>query len=134
MAIYDCYRIRYNTGTAVLEMNTGGETWITVPTAEAIAAILTGYVSGAGIISATDTILQAINKLNGNDALKLPLAGGAMTGALTFTGTTFAMIPPKVTTTQRDAIAAPTAGMFVYNTTTNKLNVYTTTWEAVTSA
>ena len=32
----------------------------------AISAILTGYVSGAGTISATDTILSAIQKLNGN--------------------------------------------------------------------
>lgn len=32
--------------------------------------ILTGYTSGAGTISATDTVLSAINKLNGNDALK----------------------------------------------------------------
>lgn len=29
---------------------------------------LTGYVSGAGTVSATDTVLQAIQKLNGNDA------------------------------------------------------------------
>lgn len=31
-----------------------------------IGKVLTGYISGAGIISATDTILQAIQKLNGN--------------------------------------------------------------------
>ena len=29
--------------------------------------LITGYVSGAGTVAATDTILQAINKLNGND-------------------------------------------------------------------
>jgi hypothetical protein len=34
--------------------------------ARAIAAPLTGYVSGAGTITAADTILQAIQKLNGN--------------------------------------------------------------------
>jgi hypothetical protein len=44
---------------------------------------LTGYISGAGPVGATDTILQAIQKLNGNDALALPLAGGTMTGSLT---------------------------------------------------
>ena len=36
--------------------------------ARAIAAPLTGYVSGAGSISATDSILSAIQKLNGNAA------------------------------------------------------------------
>jgi len=31
--------------------------------------LLTGYVSGAGTVASTDTVLQAIQKLNGNDAL-----------------------------------------------------------------
>lgn len=48
--------------------------------------------------------------------------------------TTKGFLPPRMTTTQRDAIASPAAGLVIYNTTTNKLNVYTTTWEAVTSA
>lgn len=38
-----------------------------------INGVLTGYVSGSGTIAATDTILQAIQKLNGNDALLAPL-------------------------------------------------------------
>lgn len=40
----------------------------TMVNASVISKILTGYVSGAGVISATDTILQAIQKLNGNMA------------------------------------------------------------------
>jgi len=35
-----------------------------------IGSVLTGYTSGAGTVSSTDTVLQAIQKLNGNDALK----------------------------------------------------------------
>ena len=42
----------------------------TVTNAAVIGKVLTGYVSGAGTVAATDTILQAINKLNGNVALK----------------------------------------------------------------
>lgn len=38
--------------------------------ARAIASLLTGFVSGAGVVSATDSILQAIQKLNGNIAAK----------------------------------------------------------------
>ena len=38
--------------------------------------VLTGYTSGAGTVAATDTILQAINKLNGNDAGKLIASAG----------------------------------------------------------
>lgn len=33
-------------------------------------ALLTGYVSGAGTVAATDTVVQAVNKLNGNIATK----------------------------------------------------------------
>ena len=40
----------------------------------ALNAVLTGYTSGAGTVAATDTILQAIQKLNGNAA-----AGGIAT-------------------------------------------------------
>jgi hypothetical protein len=48
--------------------------------------------------------------------------------------TTQGFLPPRMTTAQRDAISSPPAGLMIYNTTTNKLNVYTTAWEQVTSA
>jgi len=50
--------------------------------------------------------------------------------------TTQGFLPPRMTTTQRNAIASPVpAGLMIYNTTTNKLNFYNgTAWEAVTSA
>lgn len=47
--------------------------------------------------------------------------------------TTQGFLPPRMTTAQRDAISSPAAGLIIYNTTTNKLNVYTTTWEQITS-
>jgi hypothetical protein len=47
--------------------------------------------------------------------------------------TTRGFLPPVMTTTQRNAIASPAAGLMIYNTTTAKLNVYTTAWEAITS-
>lgn len=54
----------------------------TVPNATVIAKVLTGFTSGAGTVSATDSILAAIQKVVGNIAAKLGLAGGTMTGAL----------------------------------------------------
>lgn len=56
-----------------------------------------------------------------------------LAGNLALSSTTKAFIPSRMTSTQRDALS-PFAGMVIYNTTTNKLNVYTTAWEAVTSA
>lgn len=56
----------------------------------AVTALLTGYTSGAGTVSATDTVLQAVQKLDGNVAGKAALAGSASqafsTAALTVTG------------------------------------------------
>jgi DNA-binding transcriptional regulator/RsmH inhibitor MraZ len=40
-----------------------------------------------------------------------------------------------MTSTQRDAISSPTAGLVIYNSTSNKLNFYNgSAWEVVTSA
>jgi hypothetical protein len=49
--------------------------------------------------------------------------------------TTMGFLPPKVTTAQKNAIAAPAEGLMVYDTTLHKLCVYTgAAWETVTSA
>ena len=52
--------------------------------ARAIASTLTGYISGAGTITSSDTILTAIQKLNGNtnalSSVYFPLIGGTITG------------------------------------------------------
>jgi hypothetical protein len=46
---------------------TGTQGATVVGNAAVIGKVLTGYVSGAGTVAATDNILQAIQKLNGND-------------------------------------------------------------------
>ena len=47
--------------------------------------------------------------------------------------TTKGFLPPRMTTAQKNAIASPAAGLMVYDTTLNKLCVYTTAWETITS-
>lgn len=55
--------------------------------------------------------------------------------ALEVKSTTKGLLLPRMTTTQRDAIGTPTAGLMIYNSTTNKINVrVAAAWEAVTSA
>lgn len=52
--------------------------------------------------------------------------------ALDVQSTTKAFIPPRMTETQRDAITSPSAGMIIYNTTTNVLNFYNgSSWGAI---
>lgn len=52
----------------------------TVTNSAVIGKVLTGFTSGAGTVAATDTILQAVQKLDGNVALKAPLASPVLTG------------------------------------------------------
>jgi hypothetical protein len=47
--------------------------------------------------------------------------------------TTQGFLPPRMTTAQKVSIAAPAAGLVVYDTTLNKLCVFTTAWETITS-
>jgi hypothetical protein len=48
--------------------------------------------------------------------------------------TTQGFLPPRMTTTQKNDIATPATGLVVYDTTLNKLAVYTgAAWETVTS-
>ncbi len=57
-------------------------------TAITLAEVLTGFVSGAGSVSASDTVLQAFNKLDGNTNLKaLNLLTGYVSGAGTVAAT-----------------------------------------------
>lgn len=56
---------------------------VTLVNSAVIGKVLTGYVSGAGTVAATDTILQAVQKLNGNAALLAPLASPTFTGTVT---------------------------------------------------
>lgn len=55
----------------------------TLTNAPVIAKVLTGFVSGSGTVSATDSILSAFQKINGNDALKAPIASPIFTGTVT---------------------------------------------------
>ncbi len=52
----------------------------------------------------------------------------AASAILDLSSTTQAFLPPRMTTQQRNAIAAPIPGMMIFNTTTQNLEIYTTGW------
>lgn len=80
------------------------------------------FAGGAGFrCGATTTFYIGASSINASAIMQLD-------------STTQGFRPPAMTTTQRDAIASPTAGLVIYNTSTAKLNLYTTAWEEVTSA
>ena len=86
----------------------------TLTNAPVIAKVLTGYVSGAGTVAATDSILQAFQKLNGNIALKADLASPTFTGTPTLpTGT--------IATTQTAADSSTKVATTAFVTTADNL-------------
>ena len=127
-----------NAATVVTNANLTGEVTsignaATVPNATVIGKVLTGYVSGAGTVAATDTILQAINKLNGNDGAKAPLASPTFTGTVTLpaatvvNGVTLGTAGGTTNFLRADGTyAAPPGGTFTGGTLTGALNYAST--------
>ena len=52
---------------------------------------------------------------------------------LSVNSTTRGFLPPRMTTTQKNAIATPATGLMVFDTTLGKLCVFSTTWQTITS-
>ena len=98
----------------------------------ASSASLQGFVSGLGWLS-------MFTAESGKDFGQIPrgaVVNGTTIDASTIfqvNSTTKGFLPPRMTTTQKNAIASPAAGLMVYDTTLNKLCVYTTAWETITS-
>jgi len=77
------------------------------------------------MISTTDTGGVGIMKSNST----IPLSA-----ALEIESTTKGFLPPRMTTAQKNAIGTPATGLVLYDTTLNKLCVFTgVNWETVTS-
>jgi hypothetical protein len=67
-------------------------------------------------------------------SLLLGTTTNAASSILTMESTTQGVLFPRMTTTQKNAIASPATGLVVYDNTLNKLSVFTgATWETVTS-
>lgn len=99
----------------------------------------TGTWNGAG---ATNTGLN-VNVSGGTTNYAAVFSGGNVgigtttpnaNAILDCTSTTQAFLPPRMTTTQKNAVASPVAGMIVYDSTLAKLCVYTgAAWQTITS-
>lgn len=62
-----------------------GNTYAAVSAKLTPAMLLTGFVSGAGTVAATDTVLQGFNKLSGNTQ-NLPVISNVLTGFVSGAG------------------------------------------------
>jgi hypothetical protein len=93
---------------------TGTQSATVVGNAAVIGKVLTGYTSGSGTVSATDNIVQAIQKINGNDVLKAPLASPTLTGVPAAPTATAGTNTTQIATTAfvTSAVSAGTSSSF----------------------
>jgi hypothetical protein len=101
----------------------------TITNAAVIAKVLTGFSSAAGTVAVTDNVLEGLQKIDGNVALKAPLASPTFTGMVTIpTPFTLGATSVITTGTQLDYINTATG-----TTGTNTTNiVYSTSPTLVT--
>ena len=100
---------------------TGTQGATVISAATVTGKALTGYVSGAGTLSVSDTILTALNKLNGNDTLKANLASPTFTGTVLLPTGTASAAPLKLAT--GISLTTPVFGSVEFDGT----NLYLTT-------
>ena len=91
----------------------------------------TGQFQGKIAMHARDRITLS-GDVNGVQVGLFGTDGAQPDSLFSINSTTKGFLPPRMTTIQRGNIPSPSFGLVIYNTTTNKLNLYNgTTWEEV---
>ena len=108
-----------NAATVVTNANLTGEATsvgnaTTLTNSAVIGKVITGYTSGAGVVAATDTILQAIQKLNGNTAAS---GSGTVTSVSVVTANGLAGTVATSTTTPAITLTTSVTGVIKGNGT-----------------
>jgi hypothetical protein len=119
-------------------LSTVGVATFSAGTAAAPAITTTGDTNTGIFFPAADTIAFSEG---GAEAMRIDSAGNVGIGAtanasaiLDAQSTTKGVRMPNMTTTQKNAIASPAAGLMVFDTTLAKLSVYSgVAWETITS-
>jgi len=123
-------------GTITFSGVTAGSTY----TESAIIQVVANVVAAGSI----DSVFEVFTTIGGAFAVRFRIDGnntvvlGGTTidasAKLILDGVTQGFLPNRVTTAQKNAIVAPATGLVVYDTTLNKLALFTgAVWEAVTS-
>jgi hypothetical protein len=102
------------------------------------AAVATTDISNAVAIG-TSASVSASNMFaiggTGANALQVVVGGtaAAATAILDLESTTLGFLPPRMTTTQKNAIATPATGLVIFDSTLGKLCVFSSTWQTISS-
>lgn len=93
--------------------------------------VILNPIAGGGIMLKLASTQSAY--LDSSGRMSIGASNPNANAVLDLQSTTRAFMPPRMTTTQRDAISSPTEGMQIWNTTTSVPNFYNgASWKAVT--
>jgi len=95
--------------------------WSTTAATLAVRNIASQTANSLQIENSSSTVLSGFDVNGGLFVGSTSLNASAIIEA---TSTTKGFLPPRMTNAQMVAIATPAAGLVVYDTTNNKLNVY----------
>lgn len=120
------------TGTRLLTTDAAGNLAAApLPTSESTTASNGLTLAGTdvrlgGALTTATTVAQGANPLGftGTGGVAVGSATPAASAQLDVASTTKGFLPPRLTTAQRDAIAAPADGLTIYNTTTDCLESF----------
>lgn len=96
----------------------------------AFALQVNAGIADLDFIVSGDGAPNLIRTFAGEDRVGIGNVPNEASAVLSVNSTTKGFAPPRMTTTQRNAISTPGAGLMIYNTSTNKLQVYNgSTWQ-----
>jgi hypothetical protein len=102
-------------------------------TSAVISSVYVGSESYGSLELLTSSFVRLTIEAGGN--VGIGTGSPAASSLLDITSTTKGFLPPRMTTTQKNAIASPAAGLVIYDTTLNKLCVrVAAAWQTITSA
>ena len=111
-----------------------GASWYRVATNQSVTMYGDGGgSSGVRVTGSTYSSGASQIQIQGSTSISSGFNQPDASAQLEVTSTTKGFLPPRMTTAQKLAIATPAAGLMVYDTDLNKLCVYTTAWETITS-
>jgi hypothetical protein len=91
------------------------------------------FIAPSGTAGTNITFTQPMT-INSSGNVLIGTTTNAASSKLTVESTTQGFLPPRMTTTQKNAISSPATGLVIYDTTLNKLCVRTASaWETITS-
>jgi hypothetical protein len=123
-------KAQHSATTSLLVQNSAGAQNFKVADNGSVQIGTFNFVSST-VIENTTTRLVATT---GGVAVNSSYAFANSSSILDVASTTKGFLPPRMTTAQKLAIVTPAAGLMVYDTDLNKLCLYTTAWEIITSA